>query len=88
MRARKPLILKGLWVLFFAFWYYFGTTDPKNMSNSKEAVQHEIRTDKRVGTVDTMEANIEAMERDLAEIMRWKGEQKRLWQEYEEWKRR
>lgn len=55
---------------------------------SKEAVQHEIRTDKRVGTVDTMEANIEAMERDLAEIMRWKGEQKRLWQEYEEWKRR
>lgn len=51
---------------------------------SKEAVQHEIRTDKRVGTVDTLEANIEAMERDLAEIMRWKGEQKRLWQEYEE----
>lgn len=55
---------------------------------SKEAVQHEIRTDKRVGTVDTLETNIEAMERDLAEIMRWKGEQKRLWQEYEEWKRR
>lgn len=55
---------------------------------SKEAVQHEIRAVKRVGTVDTLEANIEAMERDLAEIMRWKGEQKRLWQEYEEWKRR
>lgn len=55
---------------------------------SKEAVQHEIRADKRVGTVDTLEANIEAMERDLAEIMRWKGEQKRLWKEYEEWKRR
>ncbi|MBQ6993241.1 MAG: plasmid recombination protein [Lachnospiraceae bacterium] len=55
---------------------------------SKEAVQHEIKADKRVGTVDTLEANIEAMERDLAEIMRWKGEQKRLWQEYEEWKRR
>ena len=30
---------------------------------SKEAVQHEIRADKRVGTVDTLEANIEAMER-------------------------
>lgn len=55
---------------------------------SKEAVQHEIRADKRVGTVDTLEDNIEAMERDLAEIMRWKGEQKRLWKEYEEWKRR
>lgn len=55
---------------------------------SIEAVQREIRADKRVGTMDTLEANIEAMERDLAEIMRWKGEQKRLWQEYEEWKRR
>lgn len=55
---------------------------------SKEAVQHEIKADKRVGTVDTLEANIEAMERDLAEIMRWNGEQKRLWKEYEEWKRR
>lgn len=46
---------------------------------SKEAVQHEICSDRRVGTVDTLEANIEAMERDLAEIMRWKGEHKRLW---------
>lgn len=55
---------------------------------SKEELQCEIRTDKRVGTVDTMEANIEAMERDLAEILRLNGEQKRLWQEYEEWKRR
>lgn len=55
---------------------------------SKEAVRYEIRADKRVGTVDTLEANIEAMERDLAEIIRWKGKQKRLWQEYEEWKRR
>lgn len=55
---------------------------------SKETVQHEIRAEKRVGTVDTLEANIETMERDLAEIMRWNGEQKRLWQEYEEWKRR
>lgn len=51
---------------------------------SKEAVQHEIKVDKRVGTMDTLEANIEAMESGLAEIMRWKGEQKRLWQEYEE----
>lgn len=35
---------------------------------SKEAVLHEIRTDKRVGTVDTLETNIEFMERDLAGI--------------------
>lgn len=55
---------------------------------SKEELQHAIRTDKRVGTVDVMEANIEAMERDLAEILRLNSEQKRLWQEYEEWKRR
>ena len=55
---------------------------------SKEAIQQEIRADKRVGTVYTLEANIEAMERDLAEIMRWNGEQKRLWQEYEEWKKK
>lgn len=37
---------------------------------------------------DELEANFEAMERDLAEILRWKGKQKRLWQEYEEWRRR
>lgn len=55
---------------------------------SKEAVQHEIRADRRVGTVETMEANVEAMERDLAEILRLRGEEKRLWKEYEEWKRR
>ena len=54
---------------------------------SKGAVQHEICSDRRVDTVDTLEANIEAIERDFAEIVRWKGEQKKLWQEYEEWKR-
>ncbi len=43
---------------------------------SKEAVQHEIKVDKRVGTMDTLEANIEAMESGLAEIMRWKGSRK------------
>jgi len=37
---------------------------------SEEVVQHEIRADRRVVTVDILEANIEAMERDLAEIMR------------------
>lgn len=57
-------------------------------SYSKEKLQPEIRADRRVGTVDVMEANIEAMERDLAEILRLNGEQKRLWMEYEEWKRK
>ena len=37
---------------------------------SEEDVQHEIMADKRVGTVDTLEVDIEAMERDLAEIIR------------------
>ena len=31
-----------------------------------KVVQYEIRADIRVGTMDTLEANIEAMERDLA----------------------
>lgn len=53
---------------------------------SKETVQHEIRADRRVGTMDTLEANVEAMERDFAEIVRWKGEQKWLWMKYEEWR--
>lgn len=55
---------------------------------SKETVQSEIRADRRVGTVETMEANVKAMERDLAEILRLRGEEKRLWKEYEEWRRR
>lgn len=37
---------------------------------SKDVVQHEIKADKRVGTVDTLETNIEVLERDLAESTR------------------
>lgn len=40
----------------------------------------------RVGTMETLDANIEAMERDLAEILRLSGEQERLWKAYEDWK--
>lgn len=34
------------------------------------------------GTVEQMDANVEAMERDLKEILRIGAEQKRLWEVY------
>ena len=55
---------------------------------SKEALQCEISAEMRVGTMETLDANIEAMERDLAEILRLSGEQERLWKAYEDWKGR
>lgn len=55
---------------------------------SKEALQCEISAEMRVGTMETLDANIEAMERDLAEIVRFSGEQQRLWKAYEDWKGR
>ena len=53
---------------------------------SKEALQCEISAAMRVGNMETLDANIEAMERDLAEILRLSGEQERLWKAYEDWK--
>ena len=47
-----------------------------------------IRAEMRIGTMETLDANIEAMERDLAEILRLSGEQERLWKAYEDWKGR
>ena len=55
---------------------------------SKEALQCEISAEMRVGTMETLDANIEDMERDLAEILRRSGEQARLWKAYEDWKGR
>ena len=55
---------------------------------SKEDLQCEISAEMRIGTMETLDANIEAMERDLAEILRSSGEQERLWKEYEDWKGR
>ncbi len=49
----------------------------------KETVQWEIKASNRTGTVDQMDANIEAMARDLQEILRIGTEQKRLWDVYE-----
>ena len=46
---------------------------------SKESVQWEI-----TGTVEQMDANVEAMARDLQEILRIGAEQKRLWEVYGE----
>ena len=50
---------------------------------SKEEVQHEIKPCTRTGTVEQMDANVEAMARDLQEILRISVEQRRLWEAYE-----
>ena len=50
---------------------------------SKETIQWEIKAHNRIGTVEQMDANIEAMARDLQEILRLSAEQKRLWDVYE-----
>ena len=50
---------------------------------SKETVQWEITASNRTGTVEQMDANVEAMARDLQEILRLSAEQKRLWDVYE-----
>lgn len=51
---------------------------------SKESVQWEISAGNRTGTVEQMDANVEAMLRDLKEILRIGVEQKRLWEVYKE----
>ena len=49
---------------------------------SKELMQREIKAGNRTGTVEQMDANVEAMARDLQEILRIGAEQKRLWEVY------
>ena len=50
---------------------------------SKESMQWEIKAGNRTGTVEQMDANVEAIARDLQEILRIGAEQKRLWEVYE-----
>ena len=50
---------------------------------SKESMQWEIKAGNRTGTVEQMDANVEAMARDLQGILRIGAEQKRLWEVYE-----
>lgn len=50
---------------------------------SKELIRWEIKASNRTGTVEQMDANVEAMARDLQEILRIGAEQKRLWEVYE-----
>lgn len=50
---------------------------------SKEAVQEEIKADNRTGTMEQMDANVEAIARDVQEILRISEEKKRLWEIYE-----
>lgn len=51
---------------------------------SKESIQWEIKAGNRTGTVEQMDANVEAMARNLQEILRIGAEQKRLWEAYGE----
>ena len=50
---------------------------------SKELIRWEIKASNRTGTVEQMDANVEAMARDLQEILMIGAEQKRLWEVYE-----
>ena len=50
---------------------------------SKESIRWEIKAGNRTGTVEQMDANVEAMARDLQEILRIGAKQKRLWEVYE-----
>lgn len=50
---------------------------------SKEVIQSEIKSGNRTGTVEQMDANVEAMTRNLQEILRIGAEQKGLWEVYE-----
>ena len=50
---------------------------------SKESIQWEIKAGNRTGAAEQMDANVEAMARDLQEILRIGAEQKRLWDVYE-----
>lgn len=49
---------------------------------TKETIQWEIKAGNRTGTIEQMDANVEAMARDLQEILRIGAEQKRLWEVY------
>lgn len=50
---------------------------------TKEEIQIEIKAYNRTGTVEQIDANIDAMARDLQEVLRFGVEQKRLWETYE-----
>ena len=50
---------------------------------SKESIQWEIKAGNGTETVEQMDVNVEAMARNLQEILRIGAEQKRLWEVYE-----
>jgi hypothetical protein len=53
---------------------------------TKSDLQQEIKADRRTGTIEQMDANLVALEKDIAEVLRVSREQKRLWEAYEDWK--
>jgi hypothetical protein len=55
---------------------------------TKSELQLEIKPDRRTETIEQLDANLVALEKDIAEVLRVSREQKRLWEAYEEWKRK
>jgi hypothetical protein len=53
---------------------------------TKSDLQQEIKPDRRTGTIEQMDANLVALEKDIAEVLRVSREQRRLWEAYEDWK--
>jgi hypothetical protein len=53
---------------------------------TKSELQQEIKPDRRTGTIEQMDANLAALEKDIAEVLRVSREQRRLWEAYEDWK--
>ena len=55
----------------------------KRVFNGRLRPALECADSMRTGTVEQMDVNVEAMARDLQEILRIGAEQKRLWEVYE-----
>jgi hypothetical protein len=53
---------------------------------TKSDLQQEIKADRRTGTIEQMDTNLVAPEKDIVEVLRVSREQKRLWEAYEDWK--
>ncbi len=67
--------------------YYYGIYGYMNVETkafySKESVQTEITACARVETIEHIDSNMAALEKDIKEILRLNGEQRRLWEAYE-----
>lgn len=63
----------------YSYWVYEYMNVETKEYYAKETIQWEIKVSNRTGTVEQMDANVEAMARNLQEILGIGAEQKRLW---------